>query len=57
MPLDRMCRDAANGSNAAAGKNGAGGEGTPAAQKPALSRKKAKEAEGVGRPIIDFFSK
>ena len=52
-----ICRDAANGSNAAAGKDAADGEGTAAAQKATPGRKKAREAVDVARPITDFFSK
>ena len=57
MSLRGICRDAANGSNAAAGKDDAGGAETPASQKPAPGRKKAKEAVDVARPITDFFTK
>lgn len=57
MSLWGICRDAANGSNAAAGKDDAGGLETPANQKPAPGRKKARESVDVARPITDFFSK
>lgn len=57
MIYPAICRDAANRGNAAAGRDGPEGEQTPAAQKAAPGRKKAKESVDVGRPITDFFNR
>ena len=57
MIYPATCSDAANRGNAAAGRDGPEGEQTPAAQKAAPGRKKAKESVDVGRPITDFFNR